>query len=111
MTSPDITTVIVTVLTVLTSSAAWKFWERRAEKRERDKQQIRKDATLYRDDLKERIVKLETLLTEAGKDKDEMRHTIIELTSQVSKLQVEVEFMRKENELLRQENQFLREKI
>ena len=40
MTSPDITTVIVTVLTVLTSSAAWKFWERRAEKRERDKYDI-----------------------------------------------------------------------
>lgn len=111
MTSPDLTTVIVTVLTVLTSSAAWKFWEKRAEKRERDKEKLQKDANLYRDDLKERIVKLETLLSEAAKEKDEMRHTIIELTAQVSKLQVEVEFMRKENEMLRGENQFLREKI
>jgi len=70
-----------------------------------------KDGKLFRDDLRERIVKLETLLQESSKEKDKMRDNIILLTSQLSKLEVEVDFLRKDNEKLRAENSALRSRI
>ena len=67
-----------------------------------------KDGKMFRDDLRDRVLKLETLLVESSKEKDKMRENIISLTSQVSRLEVEVEFLRKDNEALRSENNLLR---
>ena len=111
MTPPDITTIIVTVLTVLTSSAAWKFWEKRMTINAEKDKDLKADGRLFREDLKDRVLKLETLLNESSKEKDKMRENIILLTAQVSKLEVEVEFLRKDNEMLRAENNALRAKL
>jgi hypothetical protein len=67
-----------------------------------------KDGRMFRDDLKDRVLKLETLLVESSKEKDTMRESILALTAQVSKLEVEVDFLRKDNEKLKEENKFLR---
>lgn len=83
-------TVIMTAITVLGSTSAWRYYERRALKRERDEEIIRKDCT-------DRISKLEVLLSESSKEKDEMRKTILKLTEQVAALAVKVEFLQKEN--------------
>lgn len=83
-------TVIMTAITVLGSTSAWRYYERRALKRERDEEVIRKDCT-------DRISKLEVLLSESSKEKDEMRKTILRLTEQVAALAVKVEFLQKEN--------------
>jgi len=56
------------------------------------------------------VLKLETLLIESSKEKDTMRESILVLTAQVSKLEVEVDFLRKDNEKLREENNILRMK-
>jgi septal ring factor EnvC (AmiA/AmiB activator) len=102
MMEQHLVTILVTLLTVLTSNAAWKFYEKRMFLKQRQ------EGELYRDDLRERIVKLETLLDESSKEKDKMRENIILLTTSLSRLEVEVDFLRKENEKLRAENQFLR---
>jgi len=101
-------TVIITLLTVLFSNAAWKYYEKKMILKQRQDENLHKDGQLYRDDLRERIVKLETLLDESSKEKDRMRENIILLTTSVSRLEVEVDFLRKENEKLRAENQFLK---
>lgn len=101
-------TIIITLLTVLTSTAAWKFYERKLNLKAKKEENNTLDGRLFRDDLRERIVKLETLLVESSKEKDKMRENIIILTAQVSKLEVEVDFLRKDNETLRSENHFLR---
>ncbi len=104
-------TIFITLITVLTSTAAWKFYEKRMLLKAKQEKDGQKDSELFRDDLRERIVKLETLLQESAKEKDKMRENIIILTAQVSKLEVEVDFLRKDNEKLRAENAALRSRI
>jgi hypothetical protein len=104
----QIYTIIITLLTVLTSTAAWKFYEKKLNLKAKKDEDNSKDGRLYRDDLRDRVLKLETLLGESSKEKDKMRENIVSLTSQVSRLEVEVEFLRKDNETLRAENHLLR---
>ena len=87
----NIYTVLLTAVTVLGSAGAWRFYERRAMHKEKDEDFIRHDC-------KDRIAKLETLLELAGKEKDELRKMIIDLTAKVASLQTTVEFLRKEEE-------------
>lgn len=83
-------TVMLTVVTVLGSASAWRFYEKRAMRKEKDEEFIRHDC-------KDRIAKLEVLLTESSREKDEMRATILKLTEQVAALAVKVEYLQKEN--------------
>jgi hypothetical protein len=83
-------TVLVTAFTVLFSTSAWRYYENRARKKENDEDFIRRDCS-------ERIAKLEALLAQSSKEKEEMRITILHLTEQVSSLAVKVEFLQKEN--------------
>jgi hypothetical protein len=83
-------TVLITVVTVLSSASAWRYYEKRAQRKERDEEFIRHDC-------KDRISKLEILLENSSKEKDEMRQTILKLTEQVSALAVKVEYLQMEN--------------
>jgi hypothetical protein len=76
--------VLITAITVLGGTSAFRFYEKRAMHRERDDEFIRHDC-------KDRIAKLEALLQAASKEKDEMRQTILKLTEQVAALSVKVE--------------------
>jgi len=90
MDSSNIWTVLVTVVTVLGSASAWRFFEKRAMRKERDEEFIRHDC-------KDRISKLEALLENSSREKDEMRATILKLTENVAALAVKVEYLQKEN--------------
>jgi hypothetical protein len=89
-------TVIMTVITVLGSASAWRYYEKRAMRKERDEEFIRHDC-------RDRIAKLEVLLSESSKEKDDMRTTILMLTEKVSALTVKVEFLQRENSQLLEE--------
>jgi len=91
---PNIYTVLITAITVLGGASAWRFYEKRAEHKDRDEDFIRHDC-------KDRISKLEALLAQAGKEKDDLRGMILDLTKQVAALSVKVEFLTKENEKLK----------
>ena len=98
MENQSVWTVLITVVTVLGSASAWRFYEKRAMRKERDEEFIRHDC-------KDRIAKLEVLLQESSREKDEMRATILKLTEQVSALAVKVEYLQRENtELLKRLN-------
>lgn len=90
MQTESVWTVLITVVTVLGSASAWRFYEKRAMRKERDEEFIRHDC-------KDRIAKLEVLLENSSREKDEMRATILKLTEQVSALAVKVEYLQKEN--------------
>jgi hypothetical protein len=90
MESANVWTVLVTIVTVLGSASAWRFFEKKAMRKERDEEFIRHDC-------KDRIIKLEALLENSSKEKDEMRATILKLTEQVAALAVKVEYLQKEN--------------
>jgi hypothetical protein len=86
MPQETIWTVLVTALTMLGSASAWRFYEKRALKKEKDEDFIKTDC-------RDRIGKLEALLESSSREKDEMRQTILRLTEQVSALMVKVEFL------------------
>ena len=90
MQQDTIWTVLITLIGVLGGGSAWRYYEKRAIRKERDEEFIRHDC-------KDRIAKLEILLENSSKEKDEMRATILDLTKQVAALAVKVDFLQKEN--------------
>ncbi len=90
MQQDTIWTVLITLIGVLGGGSAWRYYEKGAMRKERDDEFIRHDC-------KDRIAKLEALLQQASREKDEMRQTILRLTEQVSALSVKVDFLQNGN--------------
>jgi len=82
----NIYSVIITAITVLGGSAAFRFYEKRAEKKD-------KDDDFIRHDCKDRISKLEALLEMSSKEKEQMRAQILELSTMVAKLQTQIQYL------------------
>ena len=82
----NIYSVIITALTVLTGTGAWRYYEKRANKKDEDDRFIRQDC-------QSRITKLEILLERSSEEKDEMRELIVSLTAQVARLETEVKYL------------------
>ena len=89
----NIYSVLITAITVLGGTTAFRFYEKRAMRKERDDEFIRHDC-------KDRIAKLEALLEQSSKEKDELRNMVLSLTKEVAALSVKVELLTKENEEL-----------
>jgi peptidoglycan hydrolase CwlO-like protein len=85
--------VIITAITVMGGASAFRYYEKRAQKKE-------KDDDFIKHDCKDRISKLEALLESASKEKDDLRNMVLELTREVAALGVKVEFLTKENDKL-----------
>lgn len=90
MNTETLWSVLVTAITVLGSASAWRFYEKRAERKE-------KDEDFVRNDCRDRILKLEALLEDSSQEKDKMRELILALSERVAALTVKVEFLQKEN--------------
>ena len=78
--------VLITAITVLGGTSAFRYYERRAMNKERDDEFIRHDC-------KDRITKLEALLERSSLEKDEMRAQILELVSEVAALRTEIKYL------------------
>lgn len=89
----NLTSIIVTAMTILSGTAAWRYYEKRAQHKERDEEFIRHDC-------RDRISKLEALLEASSTEKDDLRKLILELTRKVAELGVKVEYLTDENEKL-----------
>jgi phage shock protein A len=85
MNQDNIWSVLITALTVLGGTSAFRYYEKRAMRKERDDEFIRHDC-------KDRIAKLEALLESSSREKDELRSMVLELTKEVAALRVKVEF-------------------
>ena len=86
----NIYTVLITAITVLGSTKAWDFWTKRLDKKRNDEYE-------YRYECRSRIDKLEFLLNESSKEKDELRQTILKLTEELASLRTKVELLEKRN--------------
>jgi predicted nuclease with TOPRIM domain len=95
--------IIVTIIGVLGSASIWKYMEARLKARSENKKIDieNNDGVQYRDDLKNRVRNLESLLAQSSDDKDELRNQVLTLTAEVNALRVKVEFLEKENERLK----------
>jgi len=99
----NITQIIITVATVAGSAGIWKFFEARlkVKSEERKSELQNNDGVQYRDDLKNRVINLESLLAQSSDEKDELRDQVLALTQEVSALRVKVEYLEKENDRLK----------
>ncbi len=83
-------TVLITVITTLGGTSAWRYFERRAAHKEDDERYIRMDCQT-------RITKLEILLEKASEEKDELRALVLHLSTEVAKLQTQIAFLETQN--------------
>jgi predicted nuclease with TOPRIM domain len=97
----DLTNILITLATVLTSAGAWQFYQNRL-KMKIDKEQVdKKDQNLYRDDLRERVIVLETKLETTIKEKEGLLKEMGDLSTKVTEYKIRLEFLEKENERLK----------
>jgi septal ring factor EnvC (AmiA/AmiB activator) len=82
----NIWSVLITAITVLGGTSAFRFYEKKAMRKERDDEFIRHDC-------KDRIAKLEALLERSSQEKDEMRAQILELVAEVAQLRTEIKYL------------------
>jgi hypothetical protein len=99
----NLTQIIITLATVAGSAGIWKFFEARLRVKSEEKKSelANSDGVQYRDDLKDRVRNLESLLAASADEKEELRKNVLDLTAEVHALRVKVEFLEKENEILR----------
>jgi TolA-binding protein len=90
----NLITIVITLITALGSAGAWRYYEVKLKTKAVENQEGRKDETMFRDDLRARVKKLEDLLTESNE-------RVIELTAEVNALRTEVQFLRQENDRLK----------
>lgn len=99
----NITQIIITLATVAGSAGIWKFLEARLKSKSESKKLDlqNNDGVQYRDDLKNRVRNLETLLATSSDEKEDLRLQVLKLTEEVSALRIKVEFLEKENDRLK----------
>lgn len=97
------TQIIITIVGVLGSASIWKYLEARLKtKSEQKKVDLENnDGVQYRDDLKNRVRNLESMLAQSSDEKDELRQQVLDLVAEVNTLRVKVEYLEKENERLK----------
>jgi hypothetical protein len=82
----NVWSVLITAITVLSGTSAFRYYEKRAQRKERDDEFIRHDC-------KDRITKLEALLERSSQEKDEMRQQILDLVAEVASLRTEIKYL------------------
>ena len=101
MQTESIYAVLITLITVLGSAGAWRYYEKRAQDKKDEEDYIK-------DDCARRIDRLEQLLEKSSREKDELREKILELTKDLAELTIKVKYLEMENRrLLELNNQFL----
>lgn len=99
----NLTQIIITVVSVAGTAGIWQFLQARlkVKSEERRSEIENSDGVQYRDDLKNRVRNLESLLATSADEKDELRNQVLALTAEVNALRVKVEFLEKENDRLK----------
>ena len=82
----NVWSVLITAITVLSGTSAFRYYEKRAQRKERDDE-------FTRHDCKDRITKLEALLERSSQEKDEMRQQILDLVAEVASLRTEIKYL------------------
>tara|TARA_R110000782_G_scaffold67579_1_gene136442 strand:+ start:175 stop:462 length:288 start_codon:yes stop_codon:yes gene_type:complete len=89
----QMTTIIITALTVAGGAGAWKFYEFMIRNKKETKRDELHDKNTYRDDLKSRVEKLEN-------DKDFCQAQLTNITAELAAIKVELVFIKKDNDRL-----------
>ena len=91
------------ITTVAGSTGLWSLIETKIKAKKEIKQfeLTNNDGMQYRDDLKDRVRNLESLLAGSAEEKELLRQQVLALTAEVHALRVKVEFLERENDRLK----------
>jgi phage shock protein A len=81
----NIYTVLITAISTLGGASAWRYFEKRAARKDENDHWMQNDCAT-------RIMKLELLLDAAGKEKDELRAMVLKLSVQVAELTTKIAY-------------------
>lgn len=97
----DITSIVITVITMLGGTGAWAYYAKRLELNKKLEESELAEKNLYRDDLRERVAILEDRLENERRENDDLHSQIIELKTRMMEYTVRLEYLEKENLRLR----------
>jgi phage shock protein A len=97
----NIFTTIIAIVSSATSVGAWRFYESKLKLKAQRAENPQKANERFITDLQSRVAKLEALLIQSSEEKDNMRETIVELSSEVSALKVKIQYLEQENNYLK----------
>jgi hypothetical protein len=97
----SISQILITLATVLTSAGAWQYYQNRLRVKHKEFQENRGEQTMFRDDLRERVVILEQKLEQAYREKNEVSERLALVMTELAQYKVRLEFLEKENERLK----------
>jgi len=90
----NVTTIIVSLITVLFGGGAWKFYEFIVRKNSTDKKEEKAEQTMYRDDLISRVDKLE-------RDRESCNKALMEINKDMAIVSTKLLFLEQENNVLK----------
>ena len=91
--SEQLTTIIITTLTVVGGAGAWKFYEFLIRNRREKEKETMTEQNMYRDDLRARVEKLEG-------DKESCQIQLTGITAELAAIKVKLDFIERENDRL-----------
>lgn len=97
----DLTSIIVTALTMLGGTGAWNYYSKKLELKNKSAEAEIQEKNLYRDDLRERVAILEDRLENERRENDALHIELGELKSKMMEYIVRLEYLEKENLRLR----------
>lgn len=86
----NIYSVLITAITVLGGTGAFRYYEKRAQKKEQDERWMQNEC-------QSRISKLEALLEQSSKEKDELRGMVLKLSVEVAQLTTKIAYLETHN--------------
>ena len=101
-----IATIVVTLITALSSERAWRHFSTKQKATIENKKEDRKDANMYRDDLRKEVERLrgEMVALYAARDQErkKMSEELADIREQLASFRTRVEFLERENTELRE---------
>ena len=97
----NISQILITLATVLTSAGAWQYYQNRLKVKHKEFQENRGEQTMFRDDLRERVVILEQKLEQAYQEKNDVSERLAKVMTELAEYKVRLEFLEKENDRLK----------
>ena len=91
--SEQLTTIIITALTVAGGAGAWKFYEFLIRNKREKQKETMTEQNMYRDDLRNRVEKLES-------DKESCQDQLKDITAELAAIKVKLDFIERENDRL-----------
>ncbi len=99
----DLGPILIAIITALTSTTAWRFYDKRLSASDKKQEDTQEQINMFRDNLRERVAVLESKLEQSHSERNELQQRILKLAEATAAMRVEIDFLRRENETLRKQ--------